>query len=1010
MATDRLGEQDSRLFRGALVNQEGQRFPGIFDPFLVRTSQPETLHLGGTQSSEYNPLMTRLAANGQQTTASTVDPANVLNFDFRSGRGAGGLQTTSIRADDRQQVTPSPSFLNPSPSNSHHEGLQHLQRPANVLEQGMRIVREERGQPVDAGRTELPRIEKEVVVLDSQRQVVRGPEFGQQQVTENRGKMRVIQSEITFSEVPKSVEEIQQQPQVVERVVEKPFEVLTYKPKTVIKNVDVPVTVIEENPIEKLVQREVYTHVQKITPVERHYEVPVERVVEVPVHRVLEREVHMQQIVEVPVEKVVDKIVEQRVQVPVYNDTLVQLDARSIPQHRNPNDIILPTKFEQREELEIVEQPEVIQQIREVVKEIPFDREIRREIYVDVPRTIEKPVQRVVYVDQYEDVVVEVPGQQIIQEQEVIVEKKTENYIQVPRDLFGEVRREKGFPGGDQQPNNLITDSGRRNPYTQQNYVPGRTQIEGIGSTANPGNTQVTYRQDHPQGGQQLYPGSSTTHSFGQQPGTVNYVPGSTTYPGQAQSQGTIHYQPGASTTLLPGQPHTTVYNTPGSGFPGQLGTTTHSTPGQLGGTSQYTPSQVGTTVKYYQGQPGQPQSQGQVQYRPGGAGTTTITTNPGLPSGGGTTIQQPTYIPQTAFGANGTTTITSPGIVYIPQQRLSGTTPHQYLPGGTQYLPGTSGAQYIPGSSGTQTTHYIPGSQATNYLPSTPGTQYLPHQHQPASPADTNTHNNTGNTTILHNNPNNNTNNGNNQENGTNNNGNNGRVWQIPIDRVIEETHIIPVEKTIERHIDHVINVPVERIVDIPVHVDNIVEKVVPVERIVHYPVKKIVEVPVFKEKIQEKQVFIERIEAEEVEKLVEKIIRKPVERIVEVPIEVTKYRPVIKKVEREEVIQLETQVRRDSEIEVLEMVEEEEDSELRSQVESLNRRVQDMEQENQQLRSQYERLERTGGNPNEGHTTTVQSYDYSSACNELQQRISSIQSQISEYEAKFTDGRLRN
>ncbi|MDE7191209.1 MAG: hypothetical protein K2O35_01875, partial [Clostridia bacterium] len=106
---------------------------------------------------------------------------------------------------------------------------------------------------------------------------------------------------------------------------------------------------------------------------------------------------------------------------------------------------------------------------------------------------------------------------------------------------------------------------------------------------------------------------------------------------------------------------------------------------------------------------------------------------------------------------------------------------------------------------------------------------------------------------------------------------------------------------------IEKVVEVPVEKIVEVPVEVEKIVEKEVPVEKIVEKEVK--VEVPV--EKIIEKEVPVEKVVEKivevpvEVEKIVEKEVKVevPVEKIVEkeVRVEVPVEKVVEKVVEKE-------------------------------------------------------------------------------------------------------------
>lgn len=118
-------------------------------------------------------------------------------------------------------------------------------------------------------------------------------------------------------------------------------------------------------------------------------------------------------------------------------------------------------------------------------------------------------------------------------------------------------------------------------------------------------------------------------------------------------------------------------------------------------------------------------------------------------------------------------------------------------------------------------------------------------------------------------------------------------KVVEVPVyyDNIIEEEVEVPVEKYIERPVERIIEKPVEKIIERPVYRENIIERrvEVPVERIVEKPVEKIVEVEVYYDNIIEKPVPRERIVERRIEVPVEKIVERPryVENIVERPVE---------------------------------------------------------------------------------------------------------------------------
>jgi len=107
-------------------------------------------------------------------------------------------------------------------------------------------------------------------------------------------------------------------------------------------------------------------------------------------------------------------------------------------------------------------------------------------------------------------------------------------------------------------------------------------------------------------------------------------------------------------------------------------------------------------------------------------------------------------------------------------------------------------------------------------------------------------------------------------------------RIVENPIyvDNIIERIVDVPIDKIIEVPVQRIVEKPVEHIVERPVYIDNIIERIVeiPVEKVIEKPVEHIVEVPVYYDNIIEKPVPIEKI--------VEQIIEVPVEHIVEQPV----------------------------------------------------------------------------------------------------------------------------
>lgn len=139
-----------------------------------------------------------------------------------------------------------------------------------------------------------------------------------------------------------------------------------------------------------------------------------------------------------------------------------------------------------------------------------------------------------------------------------------------------------------------------------------------------------------------------------------------------------------------------------------------------------------------------------------------------------------------------------------------------------------------------------------------------------------------------------------------------------MPIERIIE--------REVEKKVENVIIVPVEKVVE----EINVIEEIKEVEKVVEVEVEKIIEKPIIKEVIREKPVYVDRIIEKEVEVPVEKIIEVPVEEIIEVPVEVIVEKPVFveKKVIRDKYIHVNKKKNRN----VINV--EEEDVELKEEV----------------------------------------------------------------------------
>lgn len=171
----------------------------------------------------------------------------------------------------------------------------------------------------EEAREEAVRLREEVVLIQELKRKVfvyesqQGQRTGidERRVADMEKELVVLRQKVSFFE--------SQPPRVVEKIVEKPIEVVKY----IDKRVEVPVETIKyiDRPFEKIVEKRVEVPVETIKyvdrPVEKRVEVPVDRIqyIERPVEKIVEKRV------EVPtiqyIEKPVERIVEKRIEVPV---------------------------------------------------------------------------------------------------------------------------------------------------------------------------------------------------------------------------------------------------------------------------------------------------------------------------------------------------------------------------------------------------------------------------------------------------------------------------------------------------------------------------------------------------------------------------------------------------------------------------------------------------------------------------------------------------------------------
>ena len=202
---------------------------------------------------------------------------------------------------------------------------------------------------------------------------------------------------------------------VVQKVVERPYEVVTEieKPvrRTVRREVEVPVYVdkIVDRPVDKYVDKPFYVDKRIEVPVrvEVEREIEVERFEDVYVEQIREVPVHVEKIVEVEVPKHVAKYVE--VPREIYKDVPITVEVQ------------IPIEVEVERHVKVDRRVPRRVEVEKIV-EVPVDR------YIDKIISIDKVVEKPVFVEK----IVDKPVQRIV---ERIVEVPVEKIVQVPREI-----------------------------------------------------------------------------------------------------------------------------------------------------------------------------------------------------------------------------------------------------------------------------------------------------------------------------------------------------------------------------------------------------------------------------------------------------------------------------------------------------------------------------------------------------------------------------------------------
>lgn len=144
--------------------------------------------------------------------------------------------------------------------------------------------------------------------------------------TKNFRESKVLRPNLSSVRVPVKTSFVQERAVITEKIIDKPIDVIIEKPVAVYREVKVPVNVLVENHVDKVIRRDVITEITVDRPVERRQEVFVDQVVEVPYEKIVEVPVYTQKVVEVPREVLVDKFVDRVIENRIYSDTVVDVD------------------------------------------------------------------------------------------------------------------------------------------------------------------------------------------------------------------------------------------------------------------------------------------------------------------------------------------------------------------------------------------------------------------------------------------------------------------------------------------------------------------------------------------------------------------------------------------------------------------------------------------------------------------------------------------------------------
>jgi len=219
------------------------------------------------------------------------------------------------------------------------------------------------------------------------------------------------------------VVEEEEEPVFVEKIVEKPVEIIVEKRVPKERYVDVPYDVIVEKPIERIIEKEIEIEKLVHREIEKTVEVPVERIVEVPYEEVIEKSVEVKKYVHVPYETIREHRIEEVHENLIYHDQVKEVDSNNLHQYKDFKKLPAEVRYQERR----VEKDVPVYKDNFITKFVdkPYDKIIEvpkeRIVHKEVENKIEVPV----YIDNIIEKEVKVPVEQV-------VERPVEHIVEVP--------------------------------------------------------------------------------------------------------------------------------------------------------------------------------------------------------------------------------------------------------------------------------------------------------------------------------------------------------------------------------------------------------------------------------------------------------------------------------------------------------------------------------------------------------------------------------------------------